>query len=288
MFKMEKQNQTAIFKGKQIVFFGWDKLDYARNMAIDEVLLNRAYEEDRFFVRFYDFQRPTVILAADGHSGVVKNRDDGFDVGRRISGGWPIYIDSNVLSYSITGSLKGEPEEKVGTRLHDSLGRLLSESIKDMIDQRHKITLGDISGIRVDKIPIAGHSYHMALNRSFLYHGAVLIDRWKVGSVKRALMIREEEVERIESLPNLSDLSINKKGVLELKDEVIRRIVGRLPKENLTFINDQEKQDIMMGAEKLANSDYRDRKFILGDEKRLLRDDDMKFCLLHMDGVDKL
>lgn len=284
MFKMLEYNPKNIFKDMQIVNFGWDKLDSAKNMAVDEVLLERAGKEGRFFIRFYDFQKPAVVLAANNPADLIKNRNDGFEITRRKSGGWPIYVDKNALSYSITGPLKTGHDAPIGTVLHKSLGMLLADTIKEMIGEGHEVTLGDMSGIRVDGTPIAGHSHDLRLNHSFLYHGVIVIDKWDCEAIEKALFLREQDVKSIKELPNMSKLIRNRKDRWEIKVDLIDGIISRLPKENLTGISDEQKMQILKEAQVLADSQYKREDWIYKENVKMLRDDETRFCIIHVDG----
>lgn len=88
--------------------FGYGRYSAQMNMAIDEALFSLSCASKKFFVRFYDFSRPSVILAVfDSPNNFVGDSNDSIDITRRITSGKPIYIDDNALAYCITGPILG-------------------------------------------------------------------------------------------------------------------------------------------------------------------------------------
>lgn len=78
-------------------------------MAVDEYLFNRAREEGRTFLRFYQWVRPTVSLGYGQDAGRAADLDfcraNGIDVVRRMTGG-KVVLHNKELTYSLASSDK--------------------------------------------------------------------------------------------------------------------------------------------------------------------------------------
>jgi lipoate-protein ligase A len=283
MQKTATQKTTKdAFGDSTICFFGWDTLSAGKNMAVDEILLRRAEKENTFFVRFYDFSRPSVVLGSNDHPDLVKD-PTGVDICRRITGGRPIYIDKNILGYSIIGPLTNETVELSNVeKMHKALGIMLAATISNIIGKEHEVTLGNTSSIRVDDKPIAGHAQHIIGKHSFIYSGVIVIAPWEIHPIKRLLGINSEDQKSISQLPNIADLAVEKKDPKEHKMDVVKGLSARFPRDNLTYIADAEKRRILSEATLLFNKKYGKADWTFKQDGFLRRD--VKFCILFEDG----
>ncbi len=287
---MEKtMNLKRLLGDKDIVFFGWDRLDAGMNMAIGEVLMKHAREENRFFLRFYDFSRPSVVLGAYSKPDVLKDRNAvGVDFSRRITGGWTIYMDDNMVGYDLAGPLlKNRSVNQIVdpvsvkylAETHKFLGPLLAEAVSKVIGNNHEIRLDAIAGVKVDGGYIASHAQRIE-NQSFLYHGVVVVAPWNVAFMDRILRLSDTDKRSITGLPNLTELADDKLHRWDYKDKLVRAFVSELPKENLNFATDPERNVIFDEAKKLYKEKYSSSRWILSAMGTLLRDDD-GFCILY-------
>ncbi|MCL4388736.1 hypothetical protein M1408_02835, partial [Candidatus Marsarchaeota archaeon] len=86
------------------VSFGYSRNSAAKNMALDEALKELSAKTANTYIRFYDFERDSVILAASDDPGSIRDRSR-VEVTRRETGGKTIYVGENTLAYSISGPL---------------------------------------------------------------------------------------------------------------------------------------------------------------------------------------
>lgn len=273
-------NQSAspqtVFGGKEIVYFGYDRFSAAKNMAIDEALLGLSDQRNRFYIRFYDVDRPAVILSKFDHPSVIKSRE-GIDVSRRTTGGRPIFIDKNTLQYSITGPLRTEdafnPLDTVN--MHRCLSVMLIDTINSMIGSE-AAKIGRTSSIRIEGKPMAGHAQDIRPNHSFLYHGVIVVDQWDCQSIKAVLNLDALQLEEIGRLPNLSDLLGGPNGKPN-KQRLIEGILSRLPKGNTSQIGEEERASVLEAAYRFYQQRYANDSWVY-DSKGAIRD--VKFCIL--------
>ncbi len=278
---LNRKESGPVFGTRDVVFFGYTTaFNGAMNMAIDEVLLRRSDSENRFFVRFYDVSKPTVILSnSDDYKSVIKN-DDGIEICRRMTGGRPIYLDKNTIEYSITGPLrKGEALDGVfnlNTKIHKNLGPILADAIRQMIGNGHEISFGNTSSIRIDNKPIAGHAQRISYNKSFLYHGVVVIYPWNLQMIDKVLNIPEDDRKQISTLPNIHDLTKNGGTPRQYKDELMQNLLSILPKENTKEASEKLRSEVLKEAEELYRTKYGTRDWTFKEVGKSVA----RFCLL--------
>ncbi len=283
-----KEKKSNIFSGHRIAFFGYDTFDAAKNMAIDEVLMNLAALQNRFFIRFYNVDKPSIILGKSDHASLIKTKErDTYGITRRITGGRPIYLDENTLQYSISGPLD-DPKRHFAhiNLLHKALGPILADSIREIIGADHEITLGRTSSVRIDGKPIAGHGQATRRNEenakdSFLYHGVIVINPWNLEIVDRILQISKEDYNEMRGLPSLSYLAGNHLSTENYKGLLLARMVKKLPEQGFGRIQDAEKAKIISEAEKLCAKTYCNPEHVFDYSDSLRRD--TKFCILYED-----
>lgn len=280
---MQKTKQSnTVFRDREVVFFGWDRFSAAKNMAIDDVLLAKADSESKFFIRFYDFDKPAIILGAEDDPNLVDKNSNDVEVCRRITGGRPIYVDKNILAYSIVGPIRNDPVFNLNfiTDIHRIFGKYLATSIDDLSRGVFEVSLGNTSSVRIEGKPIAGHGHYMKQNHSFLYHGVIVISPWDVAAIAKLLKMSTEDIQRIGALPNIIDLVGGKKDLETQKRNLVKKFISKLPKENLLTSLDSERIEVIKEADVLLDKKY-NHKWIYREDIKLRRD--VKFCILYED-----
>ena len=283
----------SVFGDKKVVMFGWDKFSAGMNMAVDEILMRHAYQEKKFFVRFYDFVKPSVILGMYDDPNVIKSRNaEEFDFSRRITGGKPIFMDGNTIGYSITGPLpmNGVAENPLlnpvypNKIIHNKLAPFLAKAIAQMIEPGCEIRLGNTGSIKVNGRQIASHAQFNKRSHSFIYHGAVVMAAWKLELIGTVLQVREEDKRSIIELPNISSLSIDKNNsVLSYKGRLVDRFISALPKANLDYMLDSDKIAVLEEAGDLYDKKYSQSGWIFKSGSNLGRG--VSFCILYEDTM---
>ncbi len=279
-----KGRVEGIMGNREIVIFGYDTFDAAMNMAVDEVLMERAEREKKTFIRFYDFAKKAVILAKSDHINLVKQSNlGGTELTRRISGGSAIRLDENVLSYSVIGPLDLYREEGIGVTqaLHQQVGKIVIQAIAETA----KMDPGDLklgpSGFAVyaDGGRIASHGQHLTLNHSFLYHGVVPVGRWDADAIERVIRLPQGEYEDLKRSPSLRDLARDENGsIAAYKESFIKSFLSSIPKLNVAKISDAEKAEVMSLALEAKEKRYANPAWIYQDDESL--NQEPSFCFL--------
>lgn len=151
--------------------WGVNRFSGLDNMALEEYFLRVAAKSRSAHVRFYDFDRDTVVLGYNQATDVVKRWDSSFTLTRRASGGSHVHIGRNVLAYSVIvprdGSFRNHQDFRVfyGGKVAAALERA---GMKDITSDH------DASTIMQDGRVIASHAVTWGV-RSALLHGIVHI-----------------------------------------------------------------------------------------------------------------
>lgn len=284
----EGSGPSSMSKIMHFVMFGYDRFDAPTNMAIDEILKRRSEETGSIFIRFYSFTKPSIILSLSDSIKCIKSEGlaetENVDVTRRQSGGKPIYVDENVLAYSITGS-----ESIDSTRdfvslesIHKYFGSRVAKAISHYSNSS-SVEIGDVYSIKAEGKPLAGHAQYLTPGKSFFYHGVIAMRAWDSEKINKLLRMRPGDYEELKVLPSLESISSLKPGSYNLensKSSLVREILAQVSGNDYEEITKEEKQHILDLAVSLVSKKYRNRDWIEKSNGGTLREDSA-FCLLY-------
>ncbi|MEM0149979.1 MAG: hypothetical protein QXW10_03730, partial [Candidatus Micrarchaeaceae archaeon] len=205
------------------------------------------------------------------------------EVTRRISGGKPIYIDKNVLSYSITGPLNGSSVLHGSTSINNVFGPLIMKAIADTVKSAERLSLGKVYSIEYDGKPIVGNAQHVNASHSFLYHGIAAVGPWDAERINKYLRLRDEDYIALSGLPNIHDIAGDGYTIQEYKNILVKRLHSVLGTafSSRSDISQTEKEEILKSAALKAKGTYSDKRWILREDINLK--EDSRFCLLWPD-----
>ncbi|MGC8669775.1 MAG: lipoate--protein ligase family protein [Candidatus Micrarchaeia archaeon] len=261
-----------------VIYFGYDTESAALNMAVDEVLENLAATNMHMYLRFYDTPNNAIVLSISDHPSVIRTREEDTEISRRITGGKPIFLSYNTLSYSIEAPIEIIKENKSSMMNPDALHKLLGEHMLEALKavtglNSDRIALGKVYSITVDGMPIAGHAQHIS-SKSFIYHGVVAIGRWDAEFISKRLILRKGDFEALSALPFVAKFS--KLDVQTLKKMVIEEMLKTF---DIKPIDTEEKSTIINKAKELKNDVYSNLKWVLRNDESLKKNS--TFCLLY-------
>ncbi len=280
-------------KNLDYIYFGYDRFSAAKNMAIDEILKNKCEKDNKIYIRFYDFEKPCVILSySDSKECLRKDAYENkeIEISRRQSGGKPIYIDSNILAYSIIGSLNKDTTEFASTTsVHNYFGAFIADAINKTVKiDRQRITLGNVYSIKIDGKPIAGHAQFPTLSHSFFYHGVLAVGKWNALKINTLLNLSEADFDALKASPCITDLLKTDKDINgdistieKIKQNLAKTILELISDNKYQEINSKEKSIIVSNAENLAYSKYFTKEWIEKSSKGIKLKKDSRFCLLY-------
>jgi lipoate-protein ligase A len=280
-------------KNLDYIYFGYDRFSAAKNMAIDEILKNKCEKDNKIYIRFYDFEKPCVILSySDSKECLRKDAYENkeIEISRRQSGGKPIYIDSNILAYSIIGSLNKDTTEFASTTsVHNYFGAFIADAINKTVKiDRQRITLGNVYSIKIDGKPVAGHAQFPTLSHSFFYHGVLAVGKWDALKINTLLNLSEADFDALKASPCITDLLKTDKDIKgdistieKIKQNLAKTILELISDNKYQEINSKEKSIIVSNAENLAYSKYFTKEWIEKSSKGIKLKKDSRFCLLY-------
>ncbi len=277
----------------------------AMNMAIDDLLFRRAEKTGKFFLRFYDFLKPSVILASSDSAENFIGNPENVELTRRISGGKPIYVDNSVVSYSITGPSLEANGFSSTSYVHKVFGGLVAKAIGDFIiwesieksihstvdngsaisllrfaSGKPQLELGKAYSIRFNGLPLAGHGQYLSLGKAFLYHGVISVSPWDIKGITSSIRLRREDTEMLASLPSLSHI-INKPPFHVLKAQFTQMLKESIERnfEHSEEMSAYDKGELVTQAYHLCNTKYSAGSWIYRTDVKLSTDS--RFCLLY-------
>ncbi|HLC67747.1 MAG TPA: hypothetical protein VJI12_02580 [archaeon] len=220
----------------EYVYLGYGKFDAATNMAIDEATLKRVDEDRRVFIRFYDFERPTVILAkreSIEDVNLEKCTEMGFDVNRRLSHGSVILCDDTTISYSIV-SPSHDPSSA-----HKEFSRKIAMALKELGVEN--VGIGEHFSVRIDGKTVAGHGQRYRWMHGLLYHGVMAVHPWNTELINDVIKLRpspgdgkKDEYQLVRELPSVNDY------VRASKNEVAAKILDSITGGNYNLMDISE------------------------------------------------
>lgn len=287
MLKQISYGKLKLLDNKKVVNFGYGVYNAAMNMAIDEALFLKTIETGGYFLRFYDFDKPSVILAVSDHPDSINNAGIGnIGISRRKSGGDPIYLDDvGTFSYSICGRFDSEHSFGFEFKefVHANLGNIVADSIKSIVSETNSVDIGKHNSVRLNGMPIAGHAQKLEKNSAFLYQGVLAIDNWNADRIRNALRICDEDYDALKHLPSIRQAAKNsRKSSHDYKIEFMKAMLDRISDATeITEVDNSEKLKIMEMSNHLFEKDYSNPEWVFAKNQNLkIRS---KFCLCNYD-----
>ncbi len=265
---MLKSMQSPMEKNtSRMNFLGYGVYSAAMNMAMDEAMAAESASTGNSFLRFYDFERPSIILCEfDSIDCLRLDNIDGIDITRRKSGGRPLYLSDNSISYSVSMHL--DNADSWANSLHEvhmKFGGLVADAIAKVAGiDRNELTLPRTSSIRFKGRSLAGHAQHLSPGKSLLYQGLIVIEPWDVQAIDRMWHLEREDLDMIAELPSIRSIARRQLGSSdEIKRELIEAITASLSHGNLVGTEKREKDSLLESAETLAKETYANNGWVL-------------------------
>lgn len=203
----------------------------AWNMAVDDYLFHSLGDKPSTFLRFYQWERPTVSLGYSQHAERVIDmefcRKNGLDIVRRMTGG-KLVLHHQEVTYCICSS----DVEMFSPQLMDSYRRISEALMRGLEGMGIKCSLsgetpsfyarGSLpcfshparNEIVVEGKKIVGSAQKRTKNR-FIQHGSIPLIKDEILLKSVSLMNQEESLLRMTSLTELGGEGISFPGVVE-------------------------------------------------------------------------
>ena len=251
--------------------------DAATNLAIDDLMLEKAAETGEAYLRIYDFDDPAVILARNEHVDDIKEFRETHDYTRRDTGGSVIYCNENAIFYSVTipAGTKDYPEN-----LHrEYFGPRIAEALSDLGVDDSKLGVGEHFSVRINNGTVSGNSQRKKKN-AVMYHGVLAIEPWDTDELDDLIRLREKETqtekEFIDSLPGVVNHVDH--SAEEAKKAAKRLLIDKFTEEDYVekSLDNEEWKRIRNRAE----SRYMDEDWIQTANGNKSLDRDQGFCFV--------
>lgn len=251
--------------------------DAATNLAIDDLMLEKAAETGEAYLRIYDFDDPAVILARNEHVDDIKEFRETHDYTRRDTGGSVIYCNENAIFYSVTipAGTNDYPEN-----LHrEYFGPRIAEALSDLGVDDSKLGVGEHFSVRINNGTVSGNSQRKKKD-AVMYHGVLAIEPWDTDELDDLIRLREKETqtekEFIDSLPGVVNHVDH--SAEQAKKAAKRLLIDKFTEEDYVekSLDSEEWQRIRNRAE----SRYMDEDWIQTANGNNSLDRDQGFCFV--------
>ena len=209
---------------------------------------------------------------------------DNVEISRRRSAGKPIYVDNNILAYTITGNcLNDGGRLKYLDSVYNYLGGRIAKSIEEVAKVKaERVEIREHFAIKVDGKPIAGNAQYPVLDRIFFYHGVLAVGAWDADRINEFLRIPEKDLDELHKLPNILGISDANLGVSDAKSRMVKHILANITDGDYREIEGEKKKMILDKADGLVKEAYGTKDRILRSDKTNLNENS-RFCLLYPD-----
>lgn len=279
---MEAMQNATGFSAKKPSIVGYHKFNAPTNMAIDRAMAMIAGRDNKAFMRFYDFEKPSLIYAAFDHPDILRSEDmNGTDISRRETGGKIIYIDERELGYSIAGHLDKEMARDLTLkpRIYEHFGAKIAKVVKSMVPNPDAISTSERgSMINIDGKPVASHAM-VIFPDAFLYHGVLAIDKWDADRIKSLIRMNDNDYKEVVMLPSMIGSSKGINGIRSCKMDFISKVSSRLSGGTLEYATDSETSEILILADRLLHDKYANPEWVYRKDGNLSMDS--RFCFLY-------
>jgi lipoate-protein ligase A len=209
-------------------------------MALEELLLAKAAQQNRAQVRFFDFAKDSAVLGYAQATDVLKKRDDTFDITRRCTGGSHVQTGQNVLAYTFAVPRDGSFTHYEDMRAY--YAQLVAEALGDLGIKELEVNNRE-STIKAGGKIVASHAVLWGV-RSALLHGLIIIDPYDVDRVDQRLKLQARKIgnneyseySALKNLPAVSNLldSVAKNASEEARSAALKELVSAAILEKVT------------------------------------------------------
>ncbi|MEM5802160.1 MAG: hypothetical protein QXQ18_02105 [Candidatus Aenigmatarchaeota archaeon] len=204
------------------------------NMALEEFFLKKASLDNKASIRFFDFQKDSVVLGYAQATDVIKKVDNSFEITRRPTGGSHVHVGNNILAYCFVVPRDGSFRNYEDMRAYfaEKVANALRELGVENVEVDNKA-----STIKIDEKVVASHAIIWGV-KSALLHGLIIIDPYDVDKVSERVLLKSRKIggkiyteySALKNIPAISKLLTNiaPNAKKEEKNRVLKKIISDL------------------------------------------------------------
>jgi lipoate-protein ligase A len=191
------------------IYLGYSTRSAEENLSLEEYYLLESEKTQNAYVRFYDFEKDTIVCGYAQAFDPIKKIDSSFSINRRTTGGSHIQVGKNSLAYSIIIPNNGQFKHMEDFR------KYYSQKIADTLEE---LGIPDIevdnnaSTVMSDKKVIASHALRWNV-KSGLLHGVVMITPYVMNILDQRVRLNERKIgnkfysefDALKNIPVLND-----------------------------------------------------------------------------------
>lgn len=171
-------------------YWGSDSFPANVNMALEEHFVNLAAAEKIPSIRFFTFDKDSIILSYGQDTDALRRLDSGVELTRRLTGGSHVQQGPNALSYMFAvprdGSFKDIPDFRA--YYADIVGKAFENLGIENVEVDN-----DACGIKLDGRVAASHAIFWGVE-SALLHGIIIVKPYEVDKVANRIWLKTREI----------------------------------------------------------------------------------------------
>lgn len=207
------------------------------NMGIEQYLIERVGNQkpggNKASVRFYTFNRDSIVLGYAQATDVLKQLDSGFGLARRVTGGSHVQTGPNIIAYSFVVPRDGTFKHFEDMRRYyaDCVAGALQDIGLTSVEVDNKASIINVGGR-----PIAGHAIYWGI-KSAMLHGVIALTPYDANKINSMVHLKSRRIgnevyTEYDALRNspavLTELNGNNLGGERLReivgDAILRRV----------------------------------------------------------------
>lgn len=171
-------------------YWGNETFSASVNMAIEEFLLKQSAKERNASIRFFSFNKDSIVLAYGQDTDVLKSLDNEVELTRRITGGSHVQQGPNALSYTFVVPRDGTFSNLTDMRAY--YADIIGESFQNLGIEDVEVD-NKVFGVKVDGKIAASHAIFWGVE-SALLHGIIIVKPYEVEKIANRIWLKTREV----------------------------------------------------------------------------------------------
>jgi len=171
-------------------YWGFDSFPSNINMALEEHFVKLAASEKIPSIRFFTFDKDSIVLSYGQATDVLKKIDSGAEVTRRLTGGSHVQQGRNALSYMFAVPHDGSFKDLVDMRAY--YAEIVANAFRNLgienVEEDNRAC-----GIKIDGRIAAAHAIFWGVE-SALLHGIIIVRPYDVEKIAQRVWLKSRKI----------------------------------------------------------------------------------------------
>ncbi len=160
------------------------------NMALEEYFVKLAAKEKTPSIRFFTFDKDTIVLSYGQATDALKNLDSNVELTRRLTGGSHVHNGPNILAYMFAIPRDGSFKNLTDMRAYyaDIVGHAFQNLGINNVEVDN-----EACGVKIDEKVVASHAIFWGVE-SALLHGLVVLKPFDVEKIADSIWLKSRKI----------------------------------------------------------------------------------------------